>query len=144
MRRKLVPKRLRGASGKRVAWPAQTTRDKALILPTVGDGTEAGNGRLPAGRGERVDYSGPATDLSPPGPALDLTLGPDGFATVLAQATMTAPGGATAEDCRFGVVAAGQGFEVQLPSTAARRSRVRRPAREPSTRSRCPRSRPGT
>ncbi len=59
--------------------------------------------------------SGPATDLSTPGPALDLTLGPDGFATVLAQATMTAPGGATAEDCRFGVVVAGQGFEVQLP-----------------------------
>jgi hypothetical protein len=59
--------------------------------------------------------SGSATDLSPPGPTLDLTMGPNVFATVLAQATMTAPGGATADDCRFGVVAAGPGFEVQLP-----------------------------
>jgi hypothetical protein len=59
--------------------------------------------------------SGSATDLSPPGPTLDLTLGPNVFATVLAQATMSAPGGATPEDCRFGVVAAGTGFEVQLP-----------------------------
>jgi hypothetical protein len=59
--------------------------------------------------------SGAATDLSPAGPEIELTLGGNVFATVLAQATMTAPGGATAEDCRFGVVVAGPGFEVQLP-----------------------------
>jgi hypothetical protein len=59
--------------------------------------------------------SGAATDLSPAGPELELTLGGNVFATVLAQATMTAPGGATTEDCRFGVVVTGPGFEVQLP-----------------------------
>ena len=59
--------------------------------------------------------SATATDLSSPGPELELTLGPDSFATVLAQATMTAPGGGTTDDCRFGVVVSGPGFDVQLP-----------------------------
>ena len=59
--------------------------------------------------------SGAPTDLSPPGPDLELTLGPDVFATVLAQTTMAAAGGATTDDCRFGVVVSGPGFEVQLP-----------------------------
>ena len=81
----------------------------------VGDGTEAGNGRLPAGRGEWVDLLGPRDGPLDARARARSDLGPDGFATVLAQATMTAPGGATAEDCRFGVVVAGQGFEVQLP-----------------------------
>ena len=55
------------------------------------------------------------TDLSPPGPELSLTLGPNAFATVLAQTTMDAAGGATADNCRFGVRVSGQGFDVQLP-----------------------------
>ncbi len=57
--------------------------------------------------------SATATDLASPGPELELTLGPDSFATVLA--TMTAPGGGTTDDCRFGVVVSGPGFDVQLP-----------------------------
>lgn len=59
--------------------------------------------------------SATSTDLSPPGPELDLTLGANAFATVLAQASMTAAGGATPDECRFGVLVAGQGFEVELP-----------------------------
>jgi hypothetical protein len=59
--------------------------------------------------------SAAATDLSPSGPGLELTLGANVFATVLAQTTMTAAGGATADDCRFGVVVSGPGFDVQLP-----------------------------
>ena len=59
--------------------------------------------------------SGAAGDIAPPGPELALTLGANVFVTVLAQATMTAAGGATADDCRFGVLVSGQGFEVQLP-----------------------------
>jgi hypothetical protein len=59
--------------------------------------------------------SGASTELSPPGPELDLTLGANVFATVLAQTTMTAAGGATTDDCRFGVAVSGPGFDVQLP-----------------------------
>ena len=65
------------------------------------------------------DTSSPTfTDISPPGPALDVTLGPNAFATVLAQATMNAGGGAP-DDCRFGVRVSGPGFSVQLPFEGA-------------------------
>jgi hypothetical protein len=63
--------------------------------------------------------SATAADLSPPGPELELTLGANAFATVLAQTTMTAAGGATADECRFGVVVSGPGFDVQLPFEGA-------------------------
>ncbi len=63
--------------------------------------------------------SATAADISPAGPELDLTLGANAFATVLAQSTITAAGGTTEDDCRFGVLASGRGFEVQLPFEGA-------------------------
>jgi hypothetical protein len=63
--------------------------------------------------------SATAADISPAGPELDLTLGANAFATVLAQSTIAAAGGTTEDDCRFGVLATGRGFEVQLPFEGA-------------------------
>jgi hypothetical protein len=55
-------------------------------------------------------------ELSPAGPQIDVTLAANSFATVIAQATITAPGGATADDCHFTVALSGQGFaNQQLP-----------------------------
>ncbi len=59
--------------------------------------------------------SGGFTDLSPPGPQIDVNLGANSFVTVLAQTTMSAPGGTTADDCRFSVSLSGTGFEQMLP-----------------------------
>ena len=105
--------------------------------------TEAGDRRLRAGGGSRLDLVGAAADISPAGPELDLTLGANVFVTVLAQATMTAAGGTTADDCRFGVLASGQGFEVQLPFEGAATFSGPRPGPGPSTRSRSPASQRG-
>lgn len=57
-------------------------------------------------------------EISPAGPELQVALGADAFATVLAQATMTAAGGATADDCRFTAAVSGPGFDVRLPFEA--------------------------
>jgi hypothetical protein len=117
--------------------------DQAVLTPKLGEGAvttsklgdesvttpKLGDESVTAPKLGTVDYglvedagstsSASATDLSPPGPQLDLTLGPNAFATVLAQATMTAAGGGTADDCRFGVSVSGQGFDVQLPFEGA-------------------------
>jgi hypothetical protein len=91
----------------------------AVTTPTLGDDqvTAPKLGTVDHGLTEAAGStsSAAAGDISPPGPELDVTLGANAFATVLAQATMTAAGGGTPDDCRFGVSVSGQGFEVQLP-----------------------------
>jgi len=68
----------------------------------------------------RVEGAGSTTsatpaELSPAGPELVAEIGGDGFATVLVQATMTAAGGATPDDCRFTAAITGSGFDTRLP-----------------------------
>lgn len=83
--------------------------DGSVTPPKLGDVSFA---RVEGSGSTSSSTAGP---ISPAGPELELTLGENAFATVLAQATMTAPGGATTDDCRFGVAISGQGFDVQLP-----------------------------
>lgn len=68
----------------------------------------------------RIEGAGSTTsatpaELSPAGPELVAEIGGDGFATVLVQATMTAAGGATEDDCRFTAAITGSGFDTRLP-----------------------------
>lgn len=83
--------------------------DESVTPPKLGD--------LDYARVEEAGSTSSATptEISPAGPEIELTLGADVYATVLAQTTMAAAGGATEDDCRFTVEVSGQGFDVRLP-----------------------------
>lgn len=96
--------------------------DAAVSTPKLADGSvtppKLGDVSFAGVDAEGSTSSGSAGPISPAGPELRVTIGQNAFATVLVQARITAPGGATAEDCRFGVLLDGPSFDVQLPFQA--------------------------